>query len=69
MGASFSFPFFLKSYALGEEISGALGFLKDNKKKQCLIFWYGGTRYMHHGMVVFHDQFVDEDIERFESPF
>jgi len=37
-GASFSFPFFLKSYALGEEISGALDFLKDNKKKQCLIF-------------------------------
>jgi hypothetical protein len=27
---------------LGEGISGALDFLKDNKKKQCLIFWYGG---------------------------
>jgi len=37
-GASFSFPFFQKSYALGEEISGAVDFLKDNKKKQCLIF-------------------------------
>jgi hypothetical protein len=37
-GASFYFPLFLKSYALGEGISGALDFLKDNKKKQCLIF-------------------------------
>jgi hypothetical protein len=37
-GGSFSFPFFLKFYALGEEIRGALDFLKDNKKKQCLIF-------------------------------
>jgi hypothetical protein len=33
--------------------------------------WYGGLarNVLSFDMVVFHDQFVDEDIERFESPF
>jgi len=37
-GASFIFLSFLNLMPLGEEINGALDFLKDNKKKQCLIF-------------------------------
>jgi hypothetical protein len=39
---------------LDEEISGALDFLKDNKKKamsHLLIWWYK----IHHGMVVLQE--------------
>uniref|UniRef100_A0A2K2CCQ5 Uncharacterized protein n=1 Tax=Populus trichocarpa TaxID=3694 RepID=A0A2K2CCQ5_POPTR len=53
---------------LGEEISGALDFLKDNKKKRYTP-WYGGParNVLAFDMVVFHDQFSKDSSLRSSS--